>query len=586
MIEAFRATLTELPAPIASALRLSKRSLISVGVFSGIANLLMLVPAFFMLNIYDKAVGNNSVPTLWVLSAFTAVMFLALFFMEAVRSRVLIAISERLDHLLGPAIYEAMFRHSIDVGAHKATAQPIADLNSLRQFVTGVGVLALFDAPWLPVYLAILFLFHPFLGWMGVFAALLFFCVAALNQRVTSTALAEANALAGYNTTDTGRNLRNAEVAKVLGMLDELQLQWRERQSAVIDKQSYASKKASTFNALIKTLRLAVQSAALAAGAYLALVQEISPGMIIAGSILIGRALQPVEMAVGAWKGYVDARDQYKRLAELLTNVPPTPPRMPLPAVAGALSVTEVAIAAPNSIQPLVSGASFECAPGTATMIVGPSGAGKSTLIRGILGVWPTVMGTVRLDAAEIRHYDEAELGPQIGYLPQDIELLQGSVSENIARFGELDPDLVVQAAVDAGVHEIILSLGDGYDTQIEMAGGMLSPGQRQRVALARALYRRPKLVLLDEPNSNLDEAGEFALNSAITLLKKSGSTVIIVSHRQTILPLVDQLVVMANGRVVDVGSVDEVAENFKAAAARPTNQKRISPTTTVVPVR
>lgn len=585
MIEAFRATLSQLPKPMERALQLSKRSLVSVGVFSGTANLLMLVPAFFMLSVYDKAVGNNSVSTLWVLSGLTAVMFLALGIMETVRSRVLIAISERLDHILGPSIYEAMFRHSVEIGAHRATSQPIADLNSLRQFLTGVGVLALFDAPWLPIYIVILFLFHPLLGWMGVIAALLFLFVALLNQRVTSAALMEANSLAARNNADTGRNLRNAEVAKVLGMMDELQRQWREKQTTVIEKQGYASTKASTFNAVTKTLRLAVQSAALAAGAYLALVQEISPGMIIAGSILIGRALQPVEMAVGAWKGYVDARDQYKRLAELLTKVPPAPQRMPLPPVVGKLTVTEAAISAPGSLQPLVTEASFQCSPGTATMVVGPSGAGKSTLIRGILGVWPTVMGTVRLDDAEIKHYGETELGPQIGYLPQDIELLQGSVSENIARFGELDADGVVQAAMDAGVHEVILSLDDGYDTQIEMAGGMLSPGQRQRIALARALYKRPKLVLLDEPNSNLDEAGELALNSAITLLKESGSTVIIVSHRQTILPLIDQLVVMAKGRVVDVGSVDEVARNVNAVSAQRAKTKKIRPTTTVVPV-
>jgi len=368
-------------------------------------------------------------------------------------------------------------------------------------------------------------------------------------------------------------------------MMDELQRQWREKQSAVIEKQSYASRKASTFNAVTKTMRLAVQSAALAAGAYLALVQEISPGMIIAGSILIGRALQPVEMAVGAWRGYVDVKAQYKRLAELLTNVPPAPQRMQLPPIVGKLTVTEAAISPPGSIQPFVTEASFKCTPATATMVVGPSGAGKSTLIRGILGVWPTVMGSVRLDDAEIKHYGEAELGPQIGYLPQDIELLQGSVSQNIARFGEVNADLVVKAAIDAGVHEIILSLANGYDTQIEMAGGILSPGQRQRIALARALYRRPKLVLLDEPNSNLDEAGELALNAAITLLKESGSTVIIVSHRQSILPLVDQLVVMAKGRVVDVGSVDEVARNVQQASDQRAKTKKIAPTTTVVPV-
>jgi len=540
-----------------------KRSFISVGVFSGITNLLMLAPAFYMLNIYDKAVGHNSVPTLVVLSIITAVMFVVLGIMESVRSRVLVAVSSRIDKAIAPRLYELSFDVAVRGGGKGAT-QPLLDLHGLRQFLTGAQIFGFFDAPWLPIYLLVLFMFHPLLGWMGVAAALLFLSLALLNQKRTAPVLQAANKLARENNSDTVQNLRNAEVAASMGMMGELMQRWRVKQDEMLAKQEEASNAAGTFSAVIKTLRLAVQSAAIGAGAYLVLAQEISPGMIIAGSILMSRALQPVEQAVNAWRGFNDAREQYARLDKLLKAWPDQGDRMSLPPITGSLAVQAATIIPPGADKPVVSGATFRVAAGDVCMLIGPSGAGKSSLVKAILGLWPTSEGAIRLDGAETSHYQREQLGPQLGYLPQDIELLNGSVSDNIARFGVVDADCVVQAAKDAGVHEFILSLQEGYETVIGGAGGLLSPGQRQRIALARALYGRPKFVVLDEPNSNLDEAGERALAVAIRTLKSLGSTVIIVSHRKGIMKLVDTLVAVRGGKVLHSGPVADVIEMLK----------------------
>lgn len=554
-------------------LKLCRRSFISVGIFSGVANILMLVPAFFMLNVYDKAVGHNSLSTLVVLSLFTAVMFVGLALMEAVRSRVLVAVSARIDQLLSPGLYQRTFTNAVNVGPNQATTRPLQDLLGLRQFITGNGIFALFDAPWVPIYLIVMFMFHPLLGWMGVIATVVFFCIALANQRSSAPALGKANQLAASSNADTQRNLRNAEVAASMGMMGELQRRWRTQQDTLLAHQAEASNTAGTFNAITKTLRMAVQSGAIAAGAYLVLIQEISPGMIIAGSILIGRALQPVELAVGAWKGFVDAREQYSRLNEMMANIPVAEERMSLPPIKGHVRANGAVVVPPGSRTPSVRQASFDIPAGTTTMFIGASGAGKSSLIRGILGLWKTAAGDIRIDGAESASYSREELGPQIGYLPQDIELLEGTVSANIARFGEIDADAVVQAAQDAGVHEFILGLANGYDTEIGKPGGMLSPGQRQRVALARALYRRPALVVLDEPNSNLDERGEVALNEAIKILKQNGSTVLVVSHRQGVLPLADSIVLMANGVVTDFGPTQEVLARLQAQQSQQSPQ-------------
>jgi ATP-binding cassette, subfamily C, bacterial EexD len=542
-----------------------RQSLIAAAVFSGIANLLMLVPAFFMLNVYDKAIGSNSLPTLAVLSLITLFMFLGLAAMEVVRSRMLVAIGRKMDKLVGPLVYEATFQNALRAGSTNANTQPLNDFAALRQFVSGNGTITLLDTPWMPIYLVVMFLFHPVLGWLGVGAALLMLILAIMTQEVTAGRLQKANALARENLNFTAGAISNAEAAAVMGMLPAIQKTWASRQDVVLEEQEVASNWGGFFAAVTKTFRLAIQSAAIAVGALLVLQQEISPGMLIAGSILVGRALQPIELAVGSWKGFIDAKGQYRRLKLLFEATDWKADRMPLPELQGAVSASEADIAPPGSQTPTLRDSTFNITAGTTCVVVGPSGAGKSTLIRGILGLWPTSSGDIRLDGAEASHYSRAELGPQIGYLPQAIELFDGSVSANIARQGELESDHVVTAAQDAGIHDFILSLPDGYDTELgRQSGVMLSPGQKQRVALARALYKRPTLVVLDEPNSNLDSVGEMALNRAIATLKVAGSTVIIVSHREGALSLADQLIVVSSGSVSDSGPAAEVLARLR----------------------
>ena len=542
-----------------------RQSLIAAAVFSGIANLLMLVPAFFMLNVYDKAIGANSLSTLGVLSLITLFMFLGLASMEIMRSRMLVAIGRKIDRVVGPLVYEATFQNALRAGATNPGTQPLTDFAALRQFVSGNGTITLFDTPWMPIYLVVMFLFHPMLGWLGVGAALLMLVLAITTQKVTAGPLQKANALAGANLTFTAGAIANDEAAAVMGMLPAIQKNWASRQDAVLEEQEVASNWGGLFAAVTKVFRLAIQSVAIAVGALLVLQQEISPGMLIAGSILIGRALQPIELAVASWKGFIDAKGQYQRLQILFEATDWKADRMPLPKLQGGVSANAATIIPPGARTPVLRDSTFNITPGTTCVVIGPSGAGKSTLIRGVLGLWPTSSGDIRIDGAQSSHYSRTELGPQIGYLPQAIELFDGSVSANIARQGELDADHVLTAAQDAGIHDFILSLPDAYDTELGRGGGvMLSPGQKQRIALARALYKRPTLVVLDEPNSNLDKVGETALNRAIATLKDAGSTVIIVSHREGALSLADQLIVVSSGSVVDSGTSAEVAARLR----------------------
>ena len=545
-----------------------RQSLIAAAVFSGIANLLMLVPAFFMLTVYDKAIGANSLSTLAVLSLITLFMFLGLASMELLRSRMLVAVGRRIDKLVGPLVYEATFQNALRVGSANASTQPLTDFVALRQFISGNGAITVFDTPWMPIYLVVMFLFHPVLGWLGVISALLMGALVIINQKVTAEGLQKANALARENLNFTAGAIANAEAAAVMGMLPAIQKTWASRQDAVLEEQETASNWGGFFAAVTKTFRLAIQSAAIGVGALLVLQQEISPGMLIAGSILIGRALQPIELAVASWKGFIDAKGQYQRLEALFEATDWKVDRMPLPKLKGGVSASKATIVPPGTQTPALQDSTFNITPGSTCVVIGPSGAGKSTLIRGVLGLWPTSSGDIRIDGAESSHYTRAELGPQIGYLPQAIELFDGSVSANIARQGDLDSEAVLTAARDAGIHDFILSLPDAYETELGRTSGvMLSPGQKQRIALARALYQRPTLVVLDEPNSNLDRAGEEALNRAIATLKQAGSTVIIVSHREGALSLADQLIFVASGSVVDSGPYTEVMARLRHQA-------------------
>ena len=572
---------------IRDALIACRQSFVAVAVFSAVANVLMLTPAFFMLNIYDKAVANNSLSTLWVLSFLAIFLFIVLGAMEALRSRVLVAISSRLDRLLAGELHKITFETATRVGSHRLGTQPLTDLNSLRHFLTGTAVFAIFDAPWLPIYLFVLFLFHPLLGWLGVFAAFLLLAIAVINQRKVDPPLEVANELSIANNSATQRALRNSDAVAAMGMLPVIQAQWRERQDNLLSFQEKASNTAGIFNAITKTLRLAVQSAAIAAGAFLVLRQEISPGMLIAGSILVGRALQPVELAVGAWKGFSEAKNQYQRLTKVLEVAPQQREKMELPPIAGHVSAKNASVVPPGERRITLQNVTLDIPAGTVCMVVGPSGAGKSTFLKALLGLWPTAAGEIRVDGTEPSKFDRAAFGPQLGYLPQDIELLEGTVAQNITRFGDIDSEAVIAAAHDAGIHDFILSLAEGYETELGPSGAQLSPGQRQRVALARALYRNPKLVVLDEPNSNLDDSGESALHAAIKKLKDGGSTVVIVSHRQGVLPLSDYVLVLTAGKVKNFQSTKElvarIEESKKENQKKPASNKP-KPTVQTIP--
>lgn len=541
------------------ALRASKRGFIAVGFFSLFVNLLMLTPPIYMLQIYDRVVASRSMDTLLFLTALVVFLFAVMGTLQFVRSRILVRVGNQIDGYLSERVYSAMFTMGIKDATHR-TAQPLSDFTTVRQFLTGNGVFAFFDAPWLPVYIAILFMFHPSFGWFAIAAAVILFVIAVINERSTRKLLMEANGENVRAQELANSNVRNAEVLHAMGMLPQIMGRWHKQHQEFLAKQSIASDRAGVFTNISKTLRLLFQSLILGLGAYYVVLNEMSAGVMIAGSILLGRALAPLDLLIGSWQGFTSARSAYKRLDELLEAVPARQRRMSLPAPRGSVGLENLFIVPPGAKLPAIRGANFTVEPGEHIGIIGPSAAGKSSLARAVVGVWPAANGAVRIDDANIAHYNADELGPHIGYLPQDIELFDGSVGENIARF---DPDRraedIVAAAKKAGVHEMILQLPNGYDTVIGSNAGALSGGQRQRVGLARALYGDPRVVVLDEPNSNLDEKGEEALANTLTQLKQEGVTLFVVSHRKALLRAVDKLLVLKEGTVHMYGPRDEV---------------------------
>lgn len=560
-----------------AALKACKGAFISVGVFSLFVNALMLVPTFYMLQVYGRVLTSNNVTTLVMLTIIMSILVITSGTLEWVRSRIMVRVSTKLDVLLSRHVYKASFKRALESGGMDASAQPMNDLTSLRQFLTGNGVFAFFDAPWLPIYIAVMFMFHPYYGWVAIASAIVLLILAYANEKVTGKALGEANKENIAATLNTTKNLRNAEVIESMGMLDTLIARWSQRQRKVLLLQSNASDKGGVVSTLSKTFRSWVQSLILGLGAYLAIQHEINAGLVIAGSVLLGRALAPIDLIIGSWKGFISARTQYNRLNDILDKMHAEPQRMPLPAPKGNIQVENLIIGAPGSKTPILKGIGFGVPAGAVVGIIGPSASGKSTLARALMGVWAPQHGSVRLDGADLHQWDKELLGPHIGYLPQDIELFEGSISENIARFATIDPEKIVQAAQIAGVHEMILLLPEGYDTVIGSDGVNLSGGQRQRIGLARALYGIPKVILLDEPNSNLDEVGERALAHAIQYLKQAGSTVFVITHRTSILSQLDRLLVMQNGAITMYGPRDQVMEELNKQQLAAQKQAQVS---------
>lgn len=546
-----------------AALKACKGSFISVGIFSLFVNALMLVPTFYMLQVYGRVVTSGSISTLVMLTIIMSVLVITMGSLEWIRSRIMVRVSTKLDVLLSRDVYKASFKRSLESGGMDASAQSLNDLTGLRQFLTGNGLFAFFDAPWLPIYIAVMFMFHPWYGWVAIGSALVLLFLAYMNEKMTGKALGQANKENIAATLYTTKNLRNAEVIESMGMLNTLMNRWGMRQKNVLILQSQASDKGGIVSAISKTFRMLIQSLILGLGAYLAVNHEISPGLVIAGSVLLGRALAPIDLIIGSWKGFIAARSQYDRLNDTLDKLHAEPERMALPAPQGHVLVENLIVCPPGSKNPILRGISFGVPAGSVVGIIGPSASGKSTLARALMGVWAPQNGVVRVDGADISNWDKNQLGPYMGYLPQDIELFEGTISENISRFADVDAEKVVRAAKTAGVHEMILLLPDGYDTVIGSEGVNLSGGQRQRIGLARAIYGLPRLILLDEPNSNLDEVGERALASAIQELKQTGATIFVITHRTTILSQLDRLLVMNSGGVSMYGPRDQVMEEL-----------------------
>ena len=552
------------------ALRACKQYFIYAGLFSAAVNMLLLTPIIYMITVFDRVVSSGSLPTLAMLTLLMVSLLLAMGGFEIVRSFILVSASNKLESLLRPRVTDATFKRSLLTGGMVANAQPVQDLTSLRQFLTGNGLFAFFDAPWYPIYIGVMFLFHPWFGIAGILAGILMVVLAVINERVTHKPLNEANGHAAKATNQFQGSLRNAEVIAAMGMAGDVHRRQQALYGEVLNKQTQASRMAGLLAGLSKSLRIISQSSLLGLGAYLALNQEISPGMMIGGSLLLGRALAPIDMLVGSWKGVTVARAQYARLKELLEKIPAEAETMRLPAPKGALAAESVTVLPPGSKVPVVRGVSFALEAGELLGIVGPSASGKSTLARALMGIWPANAGKVRLDGADIASWDRGELGPHVGYLPQDIELFDGTIADNICRFQEADPEKIVAAASLSGVHEMILRLPQGYDTIIGGAGGMLSGGQRQRIGMARAVFGDPKLLILDEPNSNLDDQGEKELVESLRRIKERGCTIVVITHRTMVLQCVDKILVMKEGAAANFGPKDQVLAKLLQPTAVP----------------
>ncbi len=539
--------------------------------FSASINVLMLTPIIYMLQVYDRVVSSGSMTTLSMLTLFMLLLLASSGSFEWVRSRILIGVNARLEKNLRDPVAELAFKSTLHTGNPDGSAGAMSDLISLRQFITGPGVFAMMDAPWTPIYIIVMFVFHPFFGYAAILTSLVLVTLAIVNQRATGKKLEIANSTSQQAQASFLSNLRNAEVIHGMGMATNIRAKDAKLLDEASHKQSIASDIAGKIAAVSKSFRLIAQSLLLGLGAYLALRQEISPGMMIAGSLLLGRALAPIDMLVGSWKGFVAAKASLNRLRKGLNAFTSEPKRMSLPPPTGILSVENLVVTPPLSRIACVKGVSFGLTAGQALGIIGPSAAGKTSLARGILGIWQVAAGSVRLDGADISSWNRNELGPYLGYLPQDIELFNGSIAENISRFDEVDADTVISAAKTAGIHDMILRMPDGYETIIGANSGGLSAGQRQRLGLARAIYGEPKLIILDEPNSNLDDQGEKDLLAALRRLKESGSTVIVITHRTSILALVDKLAILKEGNITSFGNRDDVLKSLDESKSKVT---------------
>ena len=567
-----------MPSPLSSssrstefsaALRSCGAAFVGIGLVSALLNVLFLTGAFFMLAVYDRVVPSRSLPTLVALALLAFGLYVFQAILDVIRGRALVRIGATLDEALSGRLYEMIVRLPLKARWSGDGLQPLRDFDQVRSYLSGLGPTALFDLPWIPFYLGICFLFHPLIGLTALLGALILMTLTLVAEvlsrapaRQTAVQAAARNALA-----DASR--RNAEVVFAMGMASRLGALWGETNANCRASQRRAADIAGGLGSVSKVLRMMLQSTVLGVGGYLVIMQEASAGIIIAGAILASRAVAPVELAIAHWKGLVAARQGWSRLQQLAAQFPPARETTPLPAPCRSLAVEGVTLAPPGEQRVVLQDASFSLNAGQALGIMGACAAGKSSLVRAIVGVWSPARGKVRLDGAALEHWNAETLGRHIGYLPQDVELFAGTVAQNITRFEtQRDPEALIAAANAARVHELILRLPDGYETQIGEGGAALSAGQRQRIALARALYRNPFLIVLDEPHSNLDREGDQALGEAIMAVRARGGIAIVVAHRTNVIACVDQLLVLAGGRVQVFGPKDQVLSQLAPAQA------------------
>jgi len=561
---------------LADALRSAGTGLFGAAGFSFVINLLMLAGPLYMMLVYDRVLSSGSVPTLVGLSILVAGLFLCMGLLLLVRARLLVRIGNRLSLRLEERVFRAQFRRTLaDGGARGADAT--RDLAMLRDFCSGPTPATLFDAPWSPVFVFVVYLLHPTLGVIAAVGFGLLIVFGLANDFLTRRRLGAAAERQSDGDRLLADAVRNAQAVGALRMTNGLLRRWLRLQHEAQRIQTGAADTSGGFSALSRTVRLMLQSAVLGAGAYFVLQDELSAGAIIAASIIMGRGLAPAEQAIGAWRTCVSARGSWRRLRALLRAHPDAAEPMRLPAPKGHLRVEKVFAAAPDSQAPLLQGVGLDLSPGETLAVIGPSGAGKSTLARVLVGIWRPIRGEVRIDSATLDQWPEEQLAQILGYLPQDVELFDGTVRENVARFAEqIDDTAVVEAARRAGAHEMILRLPQGYHTPLGEGGRRLAGGQRQQIGLARALYGRPRVVVLDEPNANLDQTGEAALMKALAALKETGAATVIIAHRPTVLAVVDKILVLDEGRVSAFGSKDDVLNNM-TSGVRIGTQKVVS---------
>jgi PrtD family type I secretion system ABC transporter len=558
---------------LGEALRACRGAFIGLGLMSCIINLLYLTGSIFMLEIYDRVLPSRSVPTLVGLIILAAGLYIAQGFLDLIRGRILGRIGTALDESLNARVFDTVVRLPLMSGGRNEGLQPIRDLDNIRSFLGSQGPSAFFDLPWLPLYLAICFAFHVLIGVTALAGAIVLVSLTLITEYLSRQPAREAMGLAARRNDLAATSRRNAEVLVAMGISSRMTKRWTDANEKYLAGNQRASDVIGGLSTVARVLRMMLQSAVLGVGAYLVIHQEATAGIIIAGSILSARALAPVDLAIAHWKGFVAARQSWERLNKLLDQLPVRPEPTLLQDPTSRLSVEGVGIAAPGDQRVIVRDVTFALTAGQGLGIIGPSGSGKSSLVRTLVGVWLPFRGKVRLDGAALDQWSSDLLGRHIGYLPQDVELFAGTVAQNIARFDpQAKSDAIIAAAKEAGVHDMIIKMRDGYNTQVGDEGAALSAGQAQRVALARALYGDPFLIVLDEPNSNLDTEGDDALTRAIRSARERGAIVVVVAHRPVGIEAVDQILVLREGRVQAFGPKDQVlAQVLQPRIAGPT---------------